>query len=117
MESDNVVVLLHKEAVSQKTKTITGTIVDSSGESVIGASIVVKRNHQRHYHRCRRKLLIVKRPGELYRQHLLYRLSTVELSGIQQGTFQSNIKEDAEMLDEVIVVGYGTTKRQISQVP
>ena len=42
MESDNVVVLLHKEAVSQKTKTITGTIVDSSGEPVIGASIVVK---------------------------------------------------------------------------
>lgn len=40
-----------------------------------------ERNHQRHYHRCRRKLLIVKRPGELYRQYLLYRLSTVELSG------------------------------------
>lgn len=31
MESDNVVVLLHKEAVSQKTKTITGTIVDRPG--------------------------------------------------------------------------------------
>ena len=42
MEKDNVVVLLQKEAVNQKTKTITGTIVDQSGEPVIGASIVVK---------------------------------------------------------------------------
>ena len=86
MESDNLVVLLHKEAVRQKTNS---RFVRGTGYRCQHCS---ERNHQRHYHRCRRKLLIVKRPGELYRQHLLYRLSTVELSGIQQGTLQSNIK-------------------------
>lgn len=42
MEKDNVVVLLQKEAVNQKAKTITGTIVDEKGETVIGASVAVK---------------------------------------------------------------------------
>ena len=111
MESDNVVVLLHKEAVSQKTKTITGTIVDSSGESVIGASIVVKGTTNGTITDVDGNYSLSNVPENstvsisyIGYQPLSYPASSKELSRVI-------LKEDAEMLDEVIVVGYGTTKK------
>ena len=111
MESDNVVVLLHKEAVSQKTKTITGTIVDSSGEPVIGASIVVKGTTNGTITDVDGNYSLSNVPENstvsisyIGYQPLSYPASSKELSRVI-------LKEDAEMLDEVIVVGYGTTKK------
>ena len=111
MESDNVVVLLHKEAVSQKTKTITGTIVDSSGESVIGASIVVKGTTNGTITDVDGNYSLSNVPENstvsisyIGYQPLSYPASSKELSRVI-------LKEDAEMLDEVVVIGYGTMKK------
>ena len=111
MESDNVVVLLHKEAVSQKTKTITGTIVDSSGEPVIGASIVVKGTTNGTITDVDGNYSLSNVPENstvsisyIGYQPLSYPASSKELSRVI-------LKEDAEMLDEVVVIGYGTMKK------
>ena len=111
MEKDNVVVLLQKEAVNQKTKTITGTIVDQSGEPVIGASIVVKGTSNGTITDIDGNYTLANVPENstinisyIGYQPLTYPASSKELTKV-------TLKEDSEMLDEVVVVGYGTTKK------
>ena len=111
MEKDNVVVLLQKEAVNQKTKTITGTIVDQSGEPVIGASIVVKGTSNGTITDIDGNYTLTNVPENstinisyIGYQPLTYPASSKELTKV-------TLKEDSEMLDEVVVVGYGTTKK------
>lgn len=111
MESDNVVVLLHKEAVSQKTKTITGTIVDEAGEPVIGASVAVKgtslgtiTNVDGEY-----TLSNVPESAEVTISFIGYKTMTFPAGA--KALTKVTMKEDSEMLDEVVVVGYGSQKK------
>ena len=111
MEKDNVVVLLQKEAVNQNAKTNAGTIVDQSGEPVIGASIVVKGTSNGTITDIDGNYTLTNVPEDstvsisyIGYQPLSYPASSKELAKI-------TLKEDSEMLDEVVVVGYGTTKK------
>lgn len=112
MEKDNVVVLLQKEAVNQKTKTITGTIVDEKGETVIGASIAVKgttlgtiTNVDGEY-----TLANVPEDAEITISFIGYK--TLEFKASDKALSKVTLKEDSEMLDEVVVVGYGVQRKR-----
>lgn len=95
-----------------KTRTISGTIVDDKGESVIGASIAVKGTTLG---------TITNIDGEYTLDNVPENAEiTISFIGYQTLTFRANdkalkhvtLKEDNEMLDEVVVVGYGTVKKR-----
>ena len=97
---------------SRKVKTISGTIVDDKGEPVIGASIAVQgttlgtiTNLDGEY-----TLANVPENSEV----------TVSFIGYKTLTFKANdkslskitLKEDTEMLEEVVVIGYGSMNKR-----
>lgn len=93
-------------------ETVTGTIADETGEPVIGASIVQKGSASNGtitdlYGKFSLK---VSPKGTLVVSYIGYKSQEIPING--KKTFQIVMKEDSEILDEVVVVGYGSQKKE-----
>ena len=102
-------------STQQDTRKITGIIKDQSGEPVIGANIVEKgttngtitdMDGQYSLEVGSNSILVVSYIGYI----------TQEIQVGKNNTLDVLLREDTETLDEVIVIGYGTTKEKISRV-
>ena len=98
-------------STQQDTRKITGIIKDQSGEPVIGANIVEKgttngtitdMDGQYSLEVGSNSILVVSYIGYI----------TQEIQVGKNNTLDVLLREDTETLDEVIVIGYGTTKRK-----
>ena len=98
-------------STQQNIRKITGIIKDQSGEPVIGANIVEKGtangtitdiDGQYSLEVGSNSILVVSYIGYI----------TQEIPVGKNNTLDVLLKEDTETLDEVIVIGYGTTKRK-----
>ena len=89
---------------------VKGTVVDGSGMSVIGASVLEKGTTNGVITDIDGNFeLAVSPKGTLQISYVGFQ--TQEIPVNNQTTFKVTLKEDTEMLDEVIVVGYGTMKK------
>lgn len=98
-------------SAEQQTSTLKGTVVDNSGETIIGASVIVKGtttgtvtdidgNFQLNVPSLNVTVVI---------SYVGYQSIEVALNG--RNTISVTLREDTELLDEVVVVGYGTQKK------
>lgn len=101
--------------VVQQAKTVKGTVVDETGEPVIGASVMVKGTSVG----CATDLdgnftlLNVKPEQTLTISYIGYTAQTITIG--QKTNFNVVLKPDNKVLNEVVVVGYGAiTKRSVS---
>ena len=92
-------------------KAVTGRVTDSNGEPVIGANVVVKgttsgtiTDFDGNYS------LDVPEDAVLVFSYLGMTSQEVEVNG--QSAISVQLKEDNQVLDEVVVTGYGTTKKR-----
>lgn len=119
IKENNQIVLFAPGYVSsstqQNTRKITGIIKDQSGEPVIGANIVEKGttngtitdiDGEYSLEVGSNSILVVSYIGYI----------TQEIPVGKNNTLDVLLREDTETLDEVIVIGYGTTKEKISLV-
>lgn len=91
-------------------KTISGTIVDDMNEPVIGANIVEKGTTNGTVSDIDGKFSLTVSPeATLSITFLGYK--DVEIQVGNQTTLQILLREDSEMLDEIVVVGYGIQKK------
>lgn len=91
-------------------KTITGTVVDKDGIPVIGANIVEKGTTNGTVTDLDGKFSLNVTPGTtLQVSYIGY--NTQELKVGEKSVYNITLKEDAEALDELVVVGYGTQKK------
>lgn len=113
MENDNVVVLLAKDTTTQKTTTISGTIIDEKGESVIGASVAVKGTSLGTITDVNGNYTLANVPenSEISISFIGYK--TMTFSAKAKGLSRVVLKEDSELLDEVVVVGYGVQSQKL----
>ena len=90
---------------------ITGTVVDAQGEPVIGASVMVKGTSNGTITDFDGKFTINNVPakGNLVVSYIGFRSQTIALGGKSQ--FDVTLEEDRQLLDEVVVVGYGVQKK------
>ena len=113
---NKMIVISKKEQTSSgdslKKRTITGKVVDDKGESVIGASIAVQgttlgtiTNLDGEY-----TLANVPENSEVTVSFIGYK--TLIFKANDKALSKITLKEDTEMLDEVVVVGYGTVKKR-----
>ena len=92
-------------AMAQK-KSITGVVTDASGESVIGASVVEVGTTNGVITDIDGKFTLMVDPnGKIKVSFVGYQPQTIDVKG--KGSFNIQLKEDSEMLDEVVVTGYG----------
>jgi len=103
-------------ANARQGKNVTGIVVDTSGEPLIGATIIVNGTSNGTITDSDGKFMlnVADRSSVLKISYMGYITREITLSAEQWQSSQSlNIimQEDNSMLDEVVVVGYGTQKK------
>ena len=95
---------------TQNSRRISGVVTDTQGEPIIGASVVeagttngIVTDLDGNFK------LNVSAKGSLKISFIGYQTQTIPVAGKKQ--FDITLKEDAKVLDEVVVVGYGQMKR------
>ncbi len=95
---------------SAQVKNIKGTVTDASGEPLIGVSIVEKGTSNGTVSDMDGHFAIsTNSSNTLVVSYVGY--AQQEIQAVAGKTLQISLKEDAELLDEVVVVGYGTQKK------
>ena len=99
-------------SVNQQNKRITGVVVDSKGEPVIGANVVVKGTTNGNITDVDGKFTIeqVSENAILQISYIGYKSQDVPVKN--KSHFNITLSEDSEALDEVVVVGYGSTVKK-----
>ena len=92
-------------------KTVSGTVVDKTGETVIGASVVVKGTTNGTITDFDGKFTLSNVPNDGTIEISFVGYKTQEISVAGKTTVQVVLEEDTEVLDEVVVVGYGVQKK------
>jgi len=97
--------------VNQSGSKISGIIKDSRGEPIIGANVIVKGTTNGTMTDIDGKFNLsdVKKGDLLEISYIGYVTQLVRLTG--QSLLQIELKENAQALEEVVVVGYGTQKK------
>ena len=97
--------------VQQATKKITGTVVDAQGP-VIGASVMEKGTTNGTVTDFDGNFTLNVHPGAtIVLSYIGY--ETQEIAVGNQSNFNVTLKEDDAVLEEVVVVGYGTMKKKL----
>ena len=113
MEGKNIMLMSKAkdgEAVQQANK-VTGIVKDANGEPVIGANVMVKGQSIGTITDIDgRFVLDAPKDAVLQITYIGYVSQEVKVSGKRE--INVVLKEDSEMLDEVVVVGYGTMKKK-----
>lgn len=118
IENDQVMIYASKgekvaaqvqEVRQQVKQTATGTVVDEKGEPIIGASVQEKGTSNGVITNLDGKFsLALTGSKELVISYIGYVTTQVKVAG---QTLRIVLKEDAQALDEVVVVGYGSQKK------
>ena len=94
----------------QQAKKITGTVVDATGP-VIGASVVVKGTSNGVATDFDGNFSLNANPGQtLVISYIGYLTKEIKITAAQS-KYNVTLEEDKKILDEVVVVGYGTMKK------
>ncbi|WP_455627866.1 SusC/RagA family TonB-linked outer membrane protein [Parabacteroides chinchillae] len=94
----------------QKTRQITGTVVDKSGEPIIGANVVVKGTTNGTVTDIDGKYTLDV-PDKAILQISYIGYLTQDIPVGNQNVMTIRLVDDTQSLDEVVVVGYGTQKK------
>lgn len=97
--------------VTQQKRTITGIVIDDSGEPVIGANVMEKGTTSGIMTNLDGSFSITVSENAVLRvSYIGYVAQEIPIGNQTQLTV--TLLDDAQALDEVIVIGYGTTKRR-----
>ncbi len=101
--------MLNISAYAQQ-RTVTGTVKDSNGEEVIGASVMSKGGTEGTITDINGKfsLQVSASAKTLIVSYVGMKTKEVAISG---NTVNVVLEDDAKMLDDVVVIGYGTVKK------
>ena len=98
--------------IVQQTGICQGIVKDATGESVIGASVIVKGTTNGTVTDFDGKYMLeLSEDGTLSISYIGYKSLEYLASNIKQGVLTVTLKEDTEIMDEVVVVGFGTQKK------
>ena len=96
------------KSVMQNT-TISGTVVDSNGLPVIGANVMIKGTSNGTITDVDGKFTLNDATGTLVVSYIGFQNQEIKIGN--KKILNIVLKEDTELLDEVVVVGYGSVKK------
>lgn len=92
-------------------KTIKGVVFDNNGESVIGASVLVKGTTNGTITDIDGQFALQNVPDNATLQVSFVGYTTRDIPVKGKNEFKITLEEDTETLDEVVVIGYGSVKK------
>ncbi|MDD4515065.1 TonB-dependent receptor [Massilibacteroides sp.] len=110
---ENDYIVLTKNAIpsiAQQGKKVSGTVTDSNGEPVIGANVIIKGTTTGTITDFDGNFSLQVPDNAILHVSYIGFLSK-EIPVGNQTTFAINLVEDTQLLDEVVVVGYGTMRK------
>lgn len=113
MEGNNILLMKNTTEGKQQTdKRITGKVTDSKGEAIIGANIVEKGTTNGTVTDMNGNYTINVSPSSIIQVSYIGYLAQ-EYPTQNKTLLNIILKEDLHALDEVVVVGYGTQKKEV----
>lgn len=101
---------LSQTSTSSNAKSITGTVQDPNGEPIIGASVTIKGTTNGTITDIDGKFsLDIPGDGTLIVSYIGYISQSIKISA--RSIYDIVLEEDTKILNEVVVVGYGTQKK------
>lgn len=97
---------------TQQARRITGNVLDGHGESIIGANVLEKGTTNGTITDFNGKFTLNVQPGAVLEVSFIGYVAHQITIG-SQNSFTITLKEDSELLDEVVVVGYGVQKKKL----
>lgn len=107
------ILLMVPIGLSAQEITVKGNVTDSTGEGVIGASVVEKGNAGNGTITDINGDFTLKVSGKGKKLVISYiGMQAQEIDAVAGKTLSIKLQDDSKMLDEVVVVGYGTMKKK-----
>lgn len=111
MEGTHIVLSKESEpTVQQQSMAISGTVVDASGEPVVGANVLEKGSSNGTITDLDGRFTLTVDPKAVLKISYIGYL-TKEVPVNNQKNLRIELTEDSQSLDEVVVVGYGTVRK------
>jgi TonB-linked SusC/RagA family outer membrane protein len=98
-------------ASAQQSMTVNGTVTDETGQSIIGANVVVAGTTSGAITDMDGKFSISASANAVLRVSYVGYLAQEVKVAVGRTTYNIILREDAERLDEVVVIGYGVVKK------
>ncbi len=111
-DNNTITVGPSKQSSVQKRKTIRGKVVDEAGEPLIGANVIVEGNDNGVITDVEGQYVLTNILPNSVISFSFIGYETLKLKANSKDLAMVVLKEDARMLDEVIVVGYGTQRKR-----
>ena len=99
-------------AAFAQTKTVTGTVIDNTGEPVIGANVVVVGANIGAITDIDGNFSLSNVPNNATVKVTFIGYAAQEISVAGKTKLAVTLAEENDMLDEVVVIGYGTVRRR-----
>ena len=96
--------------LAQGTKTVKGTVVDQNNEPIIGATVVVKGSTIGAATDLDGNYVLNGVPEDATLVFNYLGMLPQEISAAGQSVINVKLREDAQLLEEVVVIGYGSAK-------
>lgn len=103
--------------LAQGTKTIKGTVVDQNNEPIIGATVVVKGSTIGAATDLDGNYVLNGVPQDATLVFNYLGMLPQEVSAAGQSVINVKLREDAQLLEEVVVIGYGSAKAKDLTAP
>ena len=101
--------------LAQGTKTVKGTVVDQNNEPIIGATVVVKGSTIGAATDLDGNYVLNGVPEDATLVFNYLGMLPQEISAAGQSVINVKLREDAQLLEEVVVIGYGSAKATLSK--
>jgi TonB-dependent starch-binding outer membrane protein SusC len=99
------------ELLSQQQKTVSGKVTDTTGSSLPGVSVVVKGSTTGIITDADGKYILTNVPANATLQFSFVGMKTQDIVVEGKATINVTLAEDAIGIEEVVAIGYGTTKK------
>ena len=103
--------------LAQGTKTVKGTVVDQNNEPIIGATVVVKGSTIGAATDLDGNYVLNGVPEDATLVFNYLGMLPQEISATGQSVINVKLREDAQLLEEVVVIGYGSAKAKDLTAP
>ena len=107
----NHIILTRQAVADARQAGVTGVVTDESGEPLIGVTVLVKGGSQGSVTDLEGKFTLVANVGDVLQfSYIGYVSQEVKLKDLK--LLRVVLREDANLLDEVVVIGYGSMKKK-----
>lgn len=108
--NNNHIIIAKEKVQPSKAKVVKGSVKDAKGETIIGAAVKVKGTSQGTITDLDGNFSLQVEKGSILEiSYVGYKNQEIEMDG--RSIFDIVLMEDNQILDEIVVVGYGTVKR------